>query len=126
MDPSSIASSWAFTVRSVQSASGAASRLCGETEFAAIIMELASQFCMQPDPHSATEVTQRIQQSNHVIAIIGGITKASRAAAEHPKLAAKILSSTEEFVVRLTPERCTAFASSELAKELADICSVSS
>ena len=123
MDPSSIASSWAFTVRSVQSASGAASRLCGETEFAAIIMELASQFCMQPNPNSATEVTTRIQQSNHLITIIGGIANASRTAAQHPKLAAKILSSTEEFAVRLTPDKCTAVASAELAKEIAGICS---
>lgn len=122
MDPSSIASSWAFTVRSVQSASGAASRLCGETEYAAIIMELASQFCMQGAPDSATELTKRIQQSNHLIKIIGGIANASRTAAQHPKFAAQILSSTEGFAARLTPDRCTGQASDQLAQQIAEIC----
>ena len=123
MDPSSIASSWAFTIRSVQSASGAASRLCGETEYAAIIMELASQFCMQGEPTSAGEVTSRIHQSNHLVTIIGGIANAARMAGQHPKLAARILESTQSFTARLTPERCTAYSAEQLAKQIADICS---
>jgi len=122
MDSSAIASSWAFTVRSVQSASSAASRLCGETDYAAIIMELASKFCMQPDPTSATEVTNRMQQSNHLITIIGGIANASRTAEQHPKHAGEILASTQAFADGLTLERCHALASAELAREIEEIC----